>query len=343
MTSDPSGADDLASFMGQLVFEDQEASQVITLTLLPDNLPEPDEVFTVQLSNPRGGATLASDGTVSMVTIRENDSPLRWSVSLVEVVESVRSVELTVTRGLLEGGSVVGDLTQTTSVLVSTASGTASAGTDFEPISTTVNFAPGVTMETVTVTILDDTIPEGDEMFTLILSSPSTDAVLVPPSTITVVIVVNDNAGGIVSFASPGPVIIREDSGEVGRFIVQRSIGTFGNLTIEWRITDNVNEQLAVNDFQPPSGTLFIPDGSNEATLEITAFDDVLPEVAEGFVVELVSVTSGNGVLTETGVRMASLIITESDNVYGLVEWGNSLSVAATVSVCTYDISLLVV
>lgn len=332
MTSDSAGMDDLSSFVGQLMFGDGEASQRLTLTVLPDDLPEPNEVFTIRLMNPGGGVTLANDRTFAMVTIEENDSPLSWNVSLVEVVEDIGSVQLLITRGLLGDGTSVGDLSQTTTVSVSTVSGIASAGVDFEPLSTTVTFGPGVTMQTVTIVIIDDTMIEGDETFTVVLSSPSADAVLVPPSTITVIIDTNDNAGGVVSFASPGPVIIREDAGEVGRFIVQRLIGTFGNLSIEWRVTDNVNRQLAVDDFQPPSGTLFIPNGANEATLEIMAFNDNLAEVAEGFSVELVRVVSGDGVISETGVRMASLIIAESDDIYGLVEWGQTLSVADTVS-----------
>ncbi len=341
MTSDSSGANDLAMFSGGLVFEDGVDSKVLSLTVLPDNTPEPDELFTVQLSNPRGGVTLASQGTIATVTIQENDAPIKWNVGLVEVVESVGSVTLTLMRGPL------GDLTRTTTISVTTASGTASAGADFEPLSTTVTFAPGVTMQTVTVTIIDDDSPEGDEMFTVELSSPSSDAVLVPPSIITVVIDVNDNAGGVVSFASPGPVVIREDIGEVGEFIVQRSIGTVGDLSIEWRITDIVNEELASADFQPPSGTLLLPNAMSQVTLEITAFDDALAEVAEGFVVELVRVVSGDGVLSEEGVRMASLVIAESDDVYGLVEWGSDLSIIPTVSegvgcmsgvgyICTY-------
>ena len=333
MTSDPSGADDLASFMGQLVFEDGVSSQLLTLTVLPDDTPERDEVFTIQLTNPRGGALLAGTGTSSMVTIRENDAPLRWSVSLVEVEEDVGSVQLTVTRGLLGDGSSIGDLSQTTTVTITTFSGTASSGSDFAPVSTTVTFAPGSTRETVTISIIDDQDVEGDEMFSVMLSSPSSDSVLIPPSSITVIIAVNDGAGGVISFASPGLVIIQEDSGEVGRFIVQRLIGTFGNLTVEWRITDITDDQPADEDFRPSSGTLVIPDGANEATLEIVAFDDDLAEIAEGFNVELVRVVTGDGSLSETGVRVASLIVAESDDVYGLVEWGNPLSVADTVSI----------
>lgn len=323
MTSDLLGVDDLSPFQGQLIFGDQISSQSITLTINPDNIPEPNETFSIQLTTPRGGASLADEGTIALVTIRENDSPVYWSQSLVEVEEGVGTVELEVSRGLLQDGSTAGDLSQTTTVLVSSLSGSASAGVDFDPVSATITFPPGSTSQLLAVRIHDDQTVEGDEMFTVVLSSPSSDAVLVPPSQLTVIIGVNDNAGGIVEFASPGPVIISEDSENVGEFIVQRSVGTFGNLTIEWRITNNVDQSLATADFQPTSGTLTIEDGAGEGVLEVVALNDNLPEVAEGFTVELVGVVDGDGMLSEMGVRMASLIVTESDDVYGLVEWGH--------------------
>ena len=298
-----------------------------------DSLPEPDETFSVQLTTPRGGATLANEGTIAMVTIRENDSPVSWNRSVVEVSEDVGTVELEISRGVLVDGSTAGDLSQTTTISVTTVSGTASAGVDFDPVSTTITFPPGSTSQSLTIRIHDDQTVEGDETFTVVLSSPSPDAVLVPPSQVTVIIAVNDNAGGIVSFASPGPVIISEDGGDVGMFIVQRSVGTFGSLTIEWMITDNIDQSVASADFQPPSGTVVIEDGANEGVLQVVALNDNLPEVAEGFTVQLVRIVNGDGVLSETGVRVASLIVAESDDVYGLVEWGqqNRFTVTNTV------------
>lgn len=320
MTSNVLGVDDLVSSQGVLVFEEQVSSQTLTLVVNPDDIPEADETFTVQLNSPMGGVSLGNQ-RVAMVTIRENDSPVHWNQPTIEVEEDEGTFQVEIIRGLLGDGSMAGDISQTTTVTVSTESGLASAGVDFLPVSTTMTFAPGSTSQFLNISILDDGIPEGDERFTVVLSSPSSDAVLIPPSQLIVVIAVNDNGGGVVAFSSPGPVIIREDSADVGVFIVQRSVGTFGNLTIEWRITDNIDESLASSDFQPPSGTVLIENGAREGALEITALNDNLPEVAEGFTVQLVGVVSGEGVLSETGLRLASLIVTESDDVYGLVEW----------------------
>jgi hypothetical protein len=53
-----------------------------------------------------------------------------------------------------------------------TANGTATAPADYTATSGTLTFAPGETAKTVTVAVVGDTVFEGDETFTLVLSSP---------------------------------------------------------------------------------------------------------------------------------------------------------------------------
>ena len=328
-----SGLDDITPAQGQLVFNDQVSSQTLTLTVLSDSLPEPDEVFAVVLTTPGGGATLAESNTQASVTVLANDSPLRWSQAQVEADESGRgSVQLTILRGQLEDGSSAGDLSVPTTVQVSTMAGSATSSDDFNPLSLTITFPAGSTSQTVSIAIVDDSMPEGDETFTVTLSSPSADAVLIPASTVTVIIPINDNAGGLVAFGSPGPIIIQEDgtSGTTAQFVVQRTVGTLSSLVVEWEIVDNIDGSVAMADFQPARGNVTIPDGQAQVPLTIRAVDDNLPEEAEGFMVRLVRVAQGEGDLSDAGVRVASLIVAESDDVYGLVEWAESGSLTVT-------------
>lgn len=266
-----------------------------------------------------------------------NDVPISWSVPLTTVDEDSGLVQISLVRGLLPDGSMAGDLTVESTVHVSTSSGSASAGTDFEPFSRTITFPPFSASVEVSVNILEDTLAEGDEMFTLVLSSPSPDAVLSSPSVTSVLIRINDDAGGLVFFASPGPVVIREDEQSVGRFTVRRTIGTFGDLTVEWRITSTQDGTIAAMDFQPPSGNVTIADGESDTFLEVTAFNDSTPEVAEGFTVELVRVVSAFGGLSDTNPRLASLIVAESDDVYGLFQWADDSRLSVAGSVCTLE------
>lgn len=328
------GLNDISPARGQIVFGEGSTSENITLTITSDSIPEPNELWLVRLANPTGGAVLAQQNTEASINILANDAPISWSQEITRVDESSGSVLLTITRGVLPGGIMAGDLSAESTVQVTTNSGSASSGSDFNPISEMVTFLPGSSSVSLSITIVDDTLAEGDEMFTVLLSSPSPDAVLSPPTIATVLIRINDDAGGLAFFASPGPVIVREDEPTVGRFIVRRTVGTFGNLTAEWRILSTQDGSLATSDFSPALGNITILDGATDAFLDVVAFDDAFPEVAEGFTIELVRVVSDLGGLSDSSPRLASLIVAESDDVYGLLEWAvdRRLFVAGSVS-----------
>jgi aryl-phospho-beta-D-glucosidase BglC (GH1 family) len=62
--------------------------------------------------------------------------------------------------------------TQTVTVQYATANGTAVAGSDYSAASGTLTFAPGETQKTITVVVKGDTAVEGNENFTVLLSTP---------------------------------------------------------------------------------------------------------------------------------------------------------------------------
>ena len=75
---------------------------------------------------------------------------------------------------------------QTVTVEYDTKDGSAVAGEDFEATSGTLTFAPGSTSETISVTILADTLREGDEEFEFRIFDPSNAVVLGGVATATI-------------------------------------------------------------------------------------------------------------------------------------------------------------
>lgn len=69
------------------------------------------------------------------------------------------------------------------------------------------------------------------------------------------------------------------------------------------------------------AGTLTFADGVNEAPITLTVVQDNLPEPVELFIIRLQaeSVTGSAGV---EGFTQALLVIEDSDNFYGIVEFG---------------------
>jgi len=64
-------------------------------------------------------------------------------------------------------------------------------GVDYPTSNVQVIFMPGQTRRCVNITFFDDNVPEGDEMFTVVIQN-SSDVSSRPPSTTTITIIDND-------------------------------------------------------------------------------------------------------------------------------------------------------
>ena len=95
---------DLTPTRGVLTFAEGQRDAVIVIMATPDNDPEADDPYNVQLSSVNGDARLASSSTTAVLTILQNDDPIRFSSSLVRVEEGD-----TTTLALIRGGQANGE------------------------------------------------------------------------------------------------------------------------------------------------------------------------------------------------------------------------------------------
>ena len=315
--------EDFTSTSGQVSLADGQGRVSLYLYVTSDQLPENNEVFEIQLTQVAGGATLGPvDERTANVTISSNDAPLRFSQSEIQASESVGTLAVTVTRGMLADGSSVGPTSVETTVNYTITANSAVEGVDYTGTGGVLTFPSGSTSQTISIQIINDGDPEGDETFTISLSNASSDAVIVAFSTVTVVIGVNDDAGGLVSFSADPVPIVNEDvvNSSVSLTLI-RTVASLGDLELEWVVLDSGN-QLASEDFNPPNGTVTILDGQTSAQLVISLVTDTVPETPEQFMVELRGVVSGGGRINETGIRVKMVTVADSDDAYGRVEWG---------------------
>ena len=148
---------------GTVTFNPLDVSETINVALLDDPLDEPNENFTVTLSNPANGSIL--DGTADGTILDDDGQPALSidSVSLPEGNIGTTSFTFTVTLAPSSG--------QTVTVNYTTQDGSATvAGTDYATNSGTLTFNPGDTSETITVLVNGDTTIEPVETFTVVLS-----------------------------------------------------------------------------------------------------------------------------------------------------------------------------
>jgi hypothetical protein len=293
---------DYTSSSGTLSFENGEVSKSFTITILDDTTYEGNEAFSINLSNPSGGASLGTQST-SEVTITENDptpqpGSLQFSVSTLDVIENSGNASVTVTRVNGSYGTVTVDY--------NTTDGTATASMDYTSTIGTLTFSDGELSKTILIPILDDTTYEADESFVINLSNVTGGATIggITSSTITIK---NDDptppAGSLQFSASRYDVL--EDGGMV-TITVTRLGGSFGDVSVDYATMDG--SAIATSDYSPANGTLNFVDGdSTSKTFTVTIVDDSAYEAEEYFSIKLSNITGGAslGTLSTTSVYIA--------------------------------------
>ena len=131
--------------------------------MLADTIDEQDETVRVTLSNPVNVTLNDSEG---ILTITDNDNAPTLSIADA-IIPNENAVVRTTTVSLSAASE------KTVTVQYATADGTATAANDYISATGTLSFAPGDTSKTVPVTIVQDTLDELNETFTIALSNPS--------------------------------------------------------------------------------------------------------------------------------------------------------------------------
>ncbi|GMG84295.1 hypothetical protein LNKW23_35100 [Paralimibaculum aggregatum] len=177
---------DYEAASGTLVFAPGETRKVITLEVVADTAAGPDRAFSVLLTGAEGGVLETAEATV---TIRDDDDA---AAELPALAISDAAV------GEGDGEVLVELHLDAPSDEAVTATVTARAGTagegDYAFAPVEVAFAPGQTVASVAVSVIDDALVEGDEHFDLVLGE--VEGAELADGTGRVTIADNDTDGG---------------------------------------------------------------------------------------------------------------------------------------------------
>ncbi|MGL5195485.1 MAG: Calx-beta domain-containing protein, partial [Chroococcales cyanobacterium] len=277
-------------------FAPEETLQTVDIPIVDDDIVEPDETINLTLLNPTGEATLAEPST-AVFTIIDNDVFLQFSDTNFVVNEDGTAIApVTVTRE--------GRLDQPFSATVALTDGTATAPFDYDNTPILVNFAPGETVQTVAVPIVDDTESEPTETVQLTLINPSEGARIGPQNAATLAILDNDIR---LEFSAP-TFIVEEDGTEILAVTVTRA----GGLHLPAGATLVLADGTAIAPFDydnTPIPISFAP-AETVQTVTIPIVNDAIAEVAETINLALVNPTPG----VEIGAQSsATLVIPRSD------------------------------
>lgn len=257
---------------GTLVFPPGTTSQTVRIKVRNDGVAEGNETVILDLNHARF-ARLSSTLEKHTLTISDaNDPPAR-----------VRFVVAASTRGEGAGTepllmAVLDRPLSTTATVNYSASGTATAGSDYTLAPGPLTFAPGETVKLLPFSLLTDGVPEPAETVAITLADPS-NSVLGSPVTHTLTI--TDSNRPAVTLA--GPTQITESDGTV-EFTVTRPGAT--TLPLEIFFTTG-GTAVAPDDFVLPPASVTIPAGESTATLPIALTDDSTEEPDETLVVTI--------------------------------------------------------
>ena len=316
LATDAAESSDLSATSGTVTFAADSAAgatQTITITATDDALSETAEGFTVTLgtitSTVSSQVSLKSGAKSATATISESD-PITISISgPTSVDEGDATTSYTVSLSP-DGVTPTSDLT----VSYATASGTATAGSDYTAKSGTLTFTNSAAgSQTFTVQTTQDTIDEGTgETFTVSISSPSGGGGPTPglgtSKSITTTITDDDAApSGIALSASPSS--LGEDDAATSVTVTATLNGsTLPSPTV---VTIGTLAGGATKDTDYTATTLSsitIPANSSEGSgsLTITPTDD---QVVEGDETIIIPGTTTTGL----SVTSATVMLTDDD------------------------------
>lgn len=236
-----------------LSFAPGEVDKTVLVNITDDTIVEPSETFNVNLSNATGGATI--DTPTAPVTILDDDAVVPAHLALDATTYSINEggdLTVTVNRTNAVDGPV--------SVDYATIAQTAGADVDFAAAADTLDFDPGDTSQSFTISTLADSLHEGDETFGLALSNAVPSGTLIDTGNATVTIADDDPVPTISAGSATA-------SGGNVDFVIQLSNPTTQDVTVTYVITDANGNQVGTGTATIPAGststTVQIPDGGN--------------------------------------------------------------------------------
>ena len=264
---------------------------LVPVTILGDVADEDDETIEVVVWS--NGLTLAT----AMITLADDDTHSFVSVADTTVVETTGGTTTAVFRVDFKPPPGYAG-----SFHYETADGTATAGSDYSAVSGTVFFQPGDLGRDIAVPVFGDGITEGDETFTLRLSSITGHTVYLHRDVATATIFDDDQA-----IARPRAMIddvfLREaNDWSEATFTVRLSQPAAEPVKVRWDTGDDTAS--APSDYEPAGGVVTFAPGETTRSLVVRVAGDRIVEPTESFVVQL---SHADGLVIEDGQGVCTI------------------------------------
>ncbi|WP_405383593.1 Calx-beta domain-containing protein [Maribacter sp. LLG6340-A2] len=314
---------------GTLTFRNDEYVRTVAIDIVNDNFIEPQEQFSMVLSN------IQSDMGIEFVdqqptntktaTILDDDNiPGTTGISF-------DAADIIVTEGVgvqaVFTVNFTGEIAPGEEVTVDfvTNDGTAIDGTDYIADNGTLTFRNDEYVRTVAIDIVNDNFIEPQEQFSMVLSNIQSDMGIEfvdqqPTNTKTATILDDDNIPGTTGISfDPADVIVTEGVDPEAIFTVNFTgeITPGEDVTVEYVTYDGT--AMDGFDMTAQIGSLTFNNGNYTATINIPILDDSYIEPQESFTVELSNIQSNMGIefVDQQPTNTDTGIINDDDNILG--------------------------
>lgn len=273
---------------GTIYFTPGESTRQLHVTVRGDTALEPDEIFNVSLSNPRGA--VIGDGATQTMILNDDggaSTQLAWAVpGGIHKAEGNQGFDppTEFVYVLNRTGDLSGTTTAGWTVIRGPVDEADFAGNPFGQVS----FAPGETQKSIVVRVNGDLAVEPDEAFQLEVRDV-VGAVGPPPNSGTII---NDDGGAAPTTVSIAGSIERPE-GNSGTtawdYLVTRTGDLSGLSLVDFYVVGDVTrpEESTTPDFQNGTGTLYFQPGETEKTIRLLIVGDTTPEPHEAFTLGL--------------------------------------------------------
>jgi large repetitive protein len=314
-----SAGSDYTAASGTVIFSGLPSDRTKTATVMVDGDTnvEPNETFTVTISNPIPLTNIVIDTPTATQTIADDDSAASFAIADVtsaegDVGNSTFSFAITKT----------GSTAFTTTVDFATADGSATlADGDYATTSGTLSFLPGDTSKTVDVTVHGDSTHEADETFVVNLTGAVGASIT------------DDQGVGTISNDDPVPGISVDDpvvaegnapTTTTMTFNVTLSNPSDQEVTVDYATNDGT-ATVADSDYAGATGTVTFTAGQTAKTADVTVNGDDGVEPDEGLTLDLSNASNatiadaqGEGTITNDDLNpdasIADVSVSEGDS-----------------------------
>ena len=274
-----------------------------TITTVDDGVYDPAETVIIDIASVSGGGATESGSQQETVTITDD--------------EGAPTVSLSVDNNTVSEGAGVGARTVTVTlsntasdnvtVGLSTSGTATGGGTDYTLNSNSLVISAGSTTASTTLDIVEDGLIEGTETIILDISSVTNSIGITENGVQTETINLTDNeAGPTVSLSSSSPIA---ENGGVSTVTATMSAATAQSTTVNLLFSGTADNGT---DYSRSASSITIAAGSTSGSITVTGVTDSFNDEAETVIVDIDTVSGGNGA-TESGTQRETITITDDD------------------------------